>query len=515
MASRLSRGRTSTAFADGISVVALEGRARSRELSPPANRQHRRSDPTRADRAPAGQSVQPSAARRSRRSSTPAWQSGQLAPMTVKSSRAAMTKTTWQTSREHVTSTKPSDAAIRVGMVRRAPRRAHAVKRAPAVTSPALEALSRAPRLLQRGLLTREDLLHPIIDTLQGVIRYVTDGLWPPGGALASHTGPFLAPSHVRRRQAERAAVPGDASDTRSFREQDVVARSPLQAPRAAVDAVCGGLRFAVQSRARIAAGLATAVSAAPPGRPPPRAPVRACVAAASLGLAARRSGRSVLSLLFLLFMCPCSSRSPARSAVPLDGGAGWRRSAGASSNAARRRCGDVTVRRPALRRPVGGDDARVRRVDAHDRLRRAHGPVGRCLLRAGGGGACARPARRRARDRTRFSRTSARRSQPANPLTGLLGGAMGGANSEFEIQRPGARRGGREERPTVPCVSHLHDEIDARHDQYQQARSQPHERPRVRPHRSPVGPSSRPLGNRINSHTTSRSSCCRYMTYA
>jgi transitional endoplasmic reticulum ATPase len=36
-----------------------------------------------------------------------------------------------------------------------------------------------------------------------------------------------------------------------------------------------------------------------------------------------------------------------------------------------------------------------------------------------------------------RFSRASARRSQPANPLTSLLGGGMGGADSEFRVQRP------------------------------------------------------------------------------
>jgi transitional endoplasmic reticulum ATPase len=40
-------------------------------------------------------------------------------------------------------------------------------------------------------------------------------------------------------------------------------------------------------------------------------------------------------------------------------------------------------------------------------------------------------------RHEQRFSRASARRSQPANPLTSLLGGAMGGANSEFQVQRP------------------------------------------------------------------------------
>ena len=40
-------------------------------------------------------------------------------------------------------------------------------------------------------------------------------------------------------------------------------------------------------------------------------------------------------------------------------------------------------------------------------------------------------------REEPRSTRTSARRSQPANPLTGLLGGAMGGANSEFEVEPP------------------------------------------------------------------------------
>jgi transitional endoplasmic reticulum ATPase len=36
-----------------------------------------------------------------------------------------------------------------------------------------------------------------------------------------------------------------------------------------------------------------------------------------------------------------------------------------------------------------------------------------------------------------RFARRSPQRSQPANPLTTLLGGAMGGANSDFRVQRP------------------------------------------------------------------------------
>jgi transitional endoplasmic reticulum ATPase len=39
--------------------------------------------------------------------------------------------------------------------------------------------------------------------------------------------------------------------------------------------------------------------------------------------------------------------------------------------------------------------------------------------------------------DQRRFERTTPRRTAPANPLTGLLGGAMGGANSEFTVQRP------------------------------------------------------------------------------
>jgi transitional endoplasmic reticulum ATPase len=40
-------------------------------------------------------------------------------------------------------------------------------------------------------------------------------------------------------------------------------------------------------------------------------------------------------------------------------------------------------------------------------------------------------------REQPRFSRASPRRSQPANPLTSLLGGAMGGADSEFRVERP------------------------------------------------------------------------------
>src|SRR5919202_6166018 len=36
-----------------------------------------------------------------------------------------------------------------------------------------------------------------------------------------------------------------------------------------------------------------------------------------------------------------------------------------------------------------------------------------------------------------RFTRRSPQRSQPSNPLTTLLGGAMGGANSEFRVERP------------------------------------------------------------------------------
>jgi transitional endoplasmic reticulum ATPase len=36
-----------------------------------------------------------------------------------------------------------------------------------------------------------------------------------------------------------------------------------------------------------------------------------------------------------------------------------------------------------------------------------------------------------------RFTRRSPQRSQPANPLTTLLGGAMGGANSNFRVERP------------------------------------------------------------------------------
>jgi transitional endoplasmic reticulum ATPase len=45
--------------------------------------------------------------------------------------------------------------------------------------------------------------------------------------------------------------------------------------------------------------------------------------------------------------------------------------------------------------------------------------------------------AREPAREEPRFTRTSPRRATPSNPLTSLLGGAMGGANGEFEIQRP------------------------------------------------------------------------------
>ena len=36
-----------------------------------------------------------------------------------------------------------------------------------------------------------------------------------------------------------------------------------------------------------------------------------------------------------------------------------------------------------------------------------------------------------------RFTRRTPQRSQPANPLTTLLGGAMGGANSDFRVERP------------------------------------------------------------------------------
>ena len=61
----------------------------------------------------AGQSVQPSGATCSRRSSTPAWHSGHVEPRILGTSGAAITKTTWQTSREHVTSTESSEAGIR------------------------------------------------------------------------------------------------------------------------------------------------------------------------------------------------------------------------------------------------------------------------------------------------------------------------------------------------------------------------------------------------------------------
>src|SRR4051812_5886843 len=46
-------------------------------------------------------------------------------------------------------------------------------------------------------------------------------------------------------------------------------------------------------------------------------------------------------------------------------------------------------------------------------------------------------PAREPAREEPRFTRTSSQRKAPSNPLTSLLGGAMGGANGEFDIQRP------------------------------------------------------------------------------
>ena len=42
-------------------------------------------------------------------------------------------------------------------------------------------------------------------------------------------------------------------------------------------------------------------------------------------------------------------------------------------------------------------------------------------------------------REQPRFQRTSSRRAQPANPLTTLLGGALGGADGEFAVQRPDA----------------------------------------------------------------------------
>lgn len=42
-----------------------------------------------------------------------------------------------------------------------------------------------------------------------------------------------------------------------------------------------------------------------------------------------------------------------------------------------------------------------------------------------------------RPRAERRFERSSPRRQAPANPLTTLLGGAMGGANSEFQVQPP------------------------------------------------------------------------------
>ncbi|HUR86726.1 MAG TPA: AAA family ATPase [Solirubrobacteraceae bacterium] len=40
-------------------------------------------------------------------------------------------------------------------------------------------------------------------------------------------------------------------------------------------------------------------------------------------------------------------------------------------------------------------------------------------------------------RQQPRFERKSQRRSAPSNPLTALLGGAMGGATGDFEVQRP------------------------------------------------------------------------------
>jgi hypothetical protein len=66
--------------------------------------------------------------------------------------------------------------------------------------------------LLERGFLAREDLLHPLIYTLEGVMRRVTNGPGPPGvGGLASHIGSFLAPSHLRvakRKEQQFPATP-------------------------------------------------------------------------------------------------------------------------------------------------------------------------------------------------------------------------------------------------------------------------------------------------------------------
>ena len=46
-------------------------------------------------------------------------------------------------------------------------------------------------------------------------------------------------------------------------------------------------------------------------------------------------------------------------------------------------------------------------------------------------------PAGQSAGEEPRFTRKSPRRSAPSNPLTTLLGGAMGGADGDFEVQRP------------------------------------------------------------------------------
>ncbi len=46
-------------------------------------------------------------------------------------------------------------------------------------------------------------------------------------------------------------------------------------------------------------------------------------------------------------------------------------------------------------------------------------------------------PAEAPPQDQRRFERTTPRRPAPANPLTTLLGGAMGGANGDFAVKRP------------------------------------------------------------------------------
>jgi transitional endoplasmic reticulum ATPase len=53
--------------------------------------------------------------------------------------------------------------------------------------------------------------------------------------------------------------------------------------------------------------------------------------------------------------------------------------------------------------------------------------------------GTAPEPQERAAAEEPRFTRKSPRRSAPSNPLTTLLGGAMGGANGEFEVQSPDA----------------------------------------------------------------------------